>query len=368
MPLTTILRVVAASVAAVILAVGCRSPGTAPAAFRASGTTLPDSSAESAPEASDSSAEPSGLLQRVARLAREGNFDEAESLLLRRMEENPADIAGAMALASLYETFHGIHPAHQMWSEKAEDGEEPLPHLLAALLAHRIGDVPGELREYAAAYDILRGRGLATDNFIGFYAMTLESRGRPDDAEKILLDALLDRPRSARLLNHLAYLWAVRDMEIGRAEALSRKSLELEPDNPAYLDTLGWICFRAGRPEEAIWHLSKALHIGGPDPEILDHLGEIFYSCGQDEAAICAWLDSLALDPGQPRVVEKLRNVCHSLFADAVKSEFLPSPSEEVGETEAGETETGEAEAGGTEADETGEAVHPDEDAPPDAP
>lgn len=152
------------------------------------------------------------------------------------------------------------------------------------------------------------------------FAALLEQVGRPDDAEMVLMNALLDDPKSPRLLNHLAYHWAVRDMELERAEVLVKKALAQCPDDPAYLDTLGWICYRQERYPEAWQNIARALDLNGPDPEILDHLGDVLYAMGDDSLAICAWLDSLSSKADQPRVVEKLRDAW-TPFLEAVMEE-----------------------------------------------
>ncbi len=54
------------------------------------------------------------------------------------------------------------------------------------------------------------------------------------------------------------------------------QAVEAEPDNAAYLDSLGWVLFRLGRFDEAVVQLEKAAAIDEPDPVILDHLGDAY--------------------------------------------------------------------------------------------
>ena len=84
---------------------------------------------------------------------------------------------------------------------------------------------------------------------------------------------LKDRPEDASLLNALGYSLADRNQKLPRAEALIRKALEASPDNPAFLDSLGWVLFRRGDIPGALPHLERAYRIF-PDAEIASHWGE----------------------------------------------------------------------------------------------
>jgi Flp pilus assembly protein TadD len=77
---------------------------------------------------------------------------------------------------------------------------------------------------------------------------------------------LKDRPEDASLLNALGYSLADRNQKLPRAEALIRKALAASPDNPAFLDSLGWVLFRRGDIPAALPQLERAYRIF-PDPE-----------------------------------------------------------------------------------------------------
>ena len=72
---------------------------------------------------------------------------------------------------------------------------------------------------------------------------------------------LKDRPEDASLLNALGYSLADRNQKLPRAETLIRKALEASPDNPAFLDSLGWVRFRRGDIPGALPYLERAYRI-----------------------------------------------------------------------------------------------------------
>lgn len=91
--------------------------------------------------------------------------------------------------------------------------------------------------------------------------------------------------------NDLGYMWADRGHNLDKAEAMVRKALEIEPDNGAYLDSLGWLLFKRGRHAEAKGYLEKAVkqHEDGNDPVIWDHLGDACLQLGDKAAAKKSW-------------------------------------------------------------------------------
>lgn len=110
-------------------------------------------------------------------------------------------------------------------------------------------------------------------------------------------EALLkDRPDDASLLNALGYSLADRNQKLPRAEQLIRKALESSPDNPAFLDSLGWVRFRRGDTAGGLPYLERAFRVF-PDPEIASHWGEMLWASGQQTEARALWARALARTP-----------------------------------------------------------------------
>jgi len=75
-----------------------------------------------------------------------------------------------------------------------------------------------------------------------------------------------------------------------------RKALVASPDNPAFLDSLGWVLFRRGDIPGALPHLERAYRIF-PDAEIASHWGELLWVSGKQSEARALWARSLARQP-----------------------------------------------------------------------
>jgi Tfp pilus assembly protein PilF len=114
-------------------------------------------------------------------------------------------------------------------------------------------------------------------------------------------------PDSHEMLNYLAYTWAVAGTNLDTALAYANRALAHEPDNGAYLDTLGWILFRQNRPADALAQIRRALDRLKDDPTITDHAGDICEAMADRAGAVSFWTRSLSLDPDNEAVADKLR-------------------------------------------------------------
>ncbi len=104
----------------------------------------------------------------------------------------------------------------------------------------------------------------------------------------LLIDMELE---DATLMNNYAYLLvddstAVSETELDEALHYSRLSLEIEPENPSFLDTIGWIHYRRGEPEKALAYLQQALRLSPEQLEILDHIVIVLEELDPEEAEI----------------------------------------------------------------------------------
>jgi len=108
-------------------------------------------------------------------------------------------------------------------------------------------------------------------------------------------------------LNSLGYIYVEQGYDLDEAIVLIKKALEIDPENGAYIDSLGWAYFKKGMIEEALVELERAINVL-PDPEIYDHLGEVYYKMGDNKKAQENWQKSVELRD-DPTVKEKLNKL-----------------------------------------------------------
>ena len=75
-------------------------------------------------------------------------------------------------------------------------------------------------------------------------------RGDHDRSEEMLLRILNDSPDDPHANNDLGYLWAHQEKNLLQADKLIRKAVDAEPQNTAYMDSLGWVLFKQNKSEE----------------------------------------------------------------------------------------------------------------------
>ena len=114
-----------------------------------------------------------------------------------------------------------------------------------------------------------------------------------DAAETEFRKVLALNPGNASALNYLGYMLADRNVRLSEAQQLIQKALDRDPNNGAYLDSLGWVYYRMGKLEEAEQTLRRALERFPRDPTIHDHLGDVCFRQGRLKEAIVQWQNSL---------------------------------------------------------------------------
>ena len=103
-------------------------------------------------------------------------------------------------------------------------------------------------------------------------------------------------PDHVDALNALGYTLADRTRRFEEAAGYIRKAFELQPDNPAILDSMGWVSYRLGDYDMALKYLRQALG-NLNDPEIAAHLGEVLWVTGDRDGARAVWRKALAATP-----------------------------------------------------------------------
>lgn len=94
----------------------------------------------------------------------------------------------------------------------------------------------------------------------------------------------------APVLNNYAFYLSMEGKKLKKAAAMSRITIEQEPDNPTYLDTYAWILYLLDKPEEAKPYFKHAMLYGGKDSVvILDHYAEVLYALEEYDLAMVYW-------------------------------------------------------------------------------
>jgi tetratricopeptide (TPR) repeat protein len=111
------------------------------------------------------------------------------------------------------------------------------------------------------------------------------------------------RPDDHVVLNNWSFYLAIQGTQLHLAASMSKRSIELQPDSPTYIDTYAYILFKQGKYKDAKHWMEQALNhdTAQNNPTILEHYGDILYYLKDRVGAMHYW--ELAKQKGSASVV-----------------------------------------------------------------
>lgn len=131
---------------------------------------------------------------------------------------------------------------------------------------------------------------------------------RVEQAFKAFDEVIKLDPDNFMALNNYAYYLSLRGRDLEKAERLSSKAVQANPDNPTYLDTHAWVLFKLKNYAQAKTVMETALEKGGSENAVLvEHYGDILYMMGNKPGAIENWKKAKALGDGSDVLDRKIK-------------------------------------------------------------
>ena len=235
-------------------------------------------------------------------------------LILSQLAEERGDLAGAL-----------------QWLDKVPEGTDPQTlfnsQLRRAQLVAKQGDLAGarrlltglkpseparqaqvavaeaqllrEANQLQEAYVLMEAaakRFPKNPDLLYDFALLAEKLDRVEVMEAQLREVMVQAPDNHHAYNALGYSLAERNVRLQEAYGLVAKALEMAPDDPFIMDSMGWVHYRMGNLAEAEKFLRRAYGLRR-DPEIAVHLGEVLWQKGEKTAAQQLWREARAKDP-----------------------------------------------------------------------
>jgi tetratricopeptide (TPR) repeat protein len=117
----------------------------------------------------------------------------------------------------------------------------------------------------------------------------------------------LDPANAAEAYNYVAFMWADHNLHLDEAEDMVGRALQFDPNNGAYLDTLGWVHYRKGKFDDALNELLRAAqNLTKPDPIVLEHIGDTYAKLNRAPQAVDFWQKAMALSPENKLLADKI--------------------------------------------------------------
>jgi tetratricopeptide (TPR) repeat protein len=245
-------------------------------------------------------------------------FDQAADLAHKAVNGNPKDLDLKLMLAGALIEQGKNEEALTMTKALLDNSDKDRQVWI------KLGQFYTEMRRWKDAEDAYAKAtplSIKTDDrvYLLFLKGALAERQKHyEPAEQLFRQALDLDPNNAATLNYLGYMLADKGVRLPEALKLIRKAVDLEPMNGAYLDSLGWAYFKLGQYEEAEVNLVQAAGRDQTDPTVHDHLGELYEKTGRIRLAAAQWELSIAeyaksaaadIEPGEvAKVQRKLEN------------------------------------------------------------
>jgi tetratricopeptide (TPR) repeat protein len=261
--------------------------------------------------------------EELTELIEQGHHTDEASYYLGRIEEDAGNITHAIGYYMSVEGGNYFFPALARASElQAETGN--LESALAKIDTLRESN-PGQaenfwllevnlLLDQQREQDAMAAANHALEAFpeniqIRYArAMLHDSLGNTELAEEDLRAILSNQPDNAVALNALGYILTIRTERLDEARSYIEQALALDPNNPAILDSMGWVLFRQGDTEAALEYLADAW-AAYPDPEVAAHYGEALWVSGNEEQARVIWEEGLEQDPDHDILIETIQRL-----------------------------------------------------------
>ena len=130
---------------------------------------------------------------------------------------------------------------------------------------------------------------------------------RYPESDQAYEKALVINPDNSYTLNNYAYYLSLRGENLEKAEKMSKRSLQLDPNNPSSEDTYAWILFKLKRYKDAQNWIEKAIgHSDTSSAVQLEHYGDILFHLGQKEKALEQWQKAKTIGGASGKLESKI--------------------------------------------------------------
>ena len=196
---------------------------------------------------------------RASLLGEQGHVDEAIQQLQGMLKGGPGDNEIYLSMAQIYSTAKRYPEAEIVTNKALALSPKPDDQEMARFML-------GSIFERQKKWD------LAEEQF-----------------KKVLAVDPLNAPAS----NYLGYMLADRGVRLEESVKYIQKALQIDPNNGAYLDSLGWAYLKMNRVDLAEAPLEKAAHLIPGDPTVQEHLGHLYFRMGKKMEAEQQWEQAL---------------------------------------------------------------------------
>lgn len=178
------------------------------------------------------------------------------------------------------------------------------------------------IKQYDKAIEVYKKALAAVDStdtehrsmFLGGMGDAKFSMGDTIGAFALYDQAIEIDPNNVSILNNYAYFLTLCNRDLDKAERMSAKTVQAEPQNATFLDTYAWVFYKRKEYTMAQLYIEMAIkNERRPSSDIYDHYGDILLAVGNKQEALKQWKKALELDAGNKVLLEKVEKLALEL-------------------------------------------------------
>lgn len=178
------------------------------------------------------------------------------------------------------------------------------------------------IKQYDKAIEVYKKALAAVDStdtehrsmFLGGMGDAKFSMGDTIGAFALYDQAIEIDPNNVSILNNYAYFLTLCNRDLDKAERMSAKTVQSEPQNATFLDTYAWVFYKRKEYTMAQLYIEMAIkNERRPSSDIYDHYGDILLAVGNKQEALKQWKKALELDAGNKELLEKVEKLALEL-------------------------------------------------------
>ena len=239
-----------------------------------------------------------------------GRFEEQITISLTLTKEYPELSMGyeALSFAYLYsgEKVNAINTLYQALDKFPN--EVTFPHTLANIYYQSMNYSQAE-KYFTVALGI-NPQMFSIQHTMAIMFEEMRDTARSDSLFKHMID---QNKNDAVGLNDYAYIISERNNsslnELNYALELAERAIVVEPENAAFLDTIGWLYYKMGIYKKAQEYLEKSLNINENNPVILEHMGDIHRQLNASNKALLLYEKALEKDANNKLIQDKINHL-----------------------------------------------------------
>jgi tetratricopeptide (TPR) repeat protein len=194
----------------------------------------------------------------------------------RAMDEDPSENSELAYYIGLTLTQLGRYDEGLLYLEQVVNSHTSFLHIYQSrMILGYIYSVTGRYKLAEFEFKKLIDLGMESIQIYASLGYIYYGLKRVEDGVQMLSKALELDPDYPNALNSLGYIFAEEDIDHKKALDYCKRAVQSKPNNPAYLDSLGWAYYKNGEFEEARTNLRKALDLASGNREIARHLKKV---------------------------------------------------------------------------------------------